>query len=151
MPVGAPDFYKATILYSQDEDGTLRPVLVDKEGRIIFRSVTQYEATCQGVNLNVDVGNVNVNTDLVPEGVRWIVSSIACHNANSMNSSVRIWVHDGLGLKLLKSQNSPAPLESTDWQGSLVMGPGWHIRFSFDDCSQDDTLYWAVIYTVVED
>ena len=151
MPTGAPNHFKSILLYGTDEDGNTVQVLVDKEGRIIFRAVTTVETSTQGGNPTIDAGDRAISSSAVPSGERWIVSSIACYNLQTMNTSVQIYVYDGIGLRVLKSQNSPAPLESTDWQGALVMHPGWFIRFIFNGCGQDDTLYWAITYSVVED
>ena len=151
MATGAPDHYKTVLLHGVDASGNPAAVLVDEAGRIIFRSVTEYEVDAEGSNPTVAAGDLAVNSTVVPTGQRWIVSSVACANRNTMNSSVQIYARDGVSNHLLKSQNSPAPLESTDWQGSLVLAPGWNIRFVFNGCAQDDTLYWAIIYTVVED
>ena len=151
MPTGAPDHYKSILLFGVDEDGNLVKVLVDKEGRIIFREVTTVETSTQGGNPTVSAGDQGISSNVVPVGARWIVSSIACMNLNTMNSSVQIYVHDGVAYRLLKSQNSPSPLESTDWQGSLVMEPGWYIRFVFNGCAGNDTLYWGIAYCSVVD
>ena len=151
MPTGAPDYFKSILLYGVDEDGNVTVVLVDKEGRIIFRSVAEVETATQGGNPTVGAGSQVINSDTVPTGERWIVSSIACFNLQTMNTSVQIYARDGTSNRILKSQNSPAPLESTDWQGTLVMSPGWNIRFVFNGCAQDDTLYWAITYSIVED
>ena len=151
MSPGAPDYFKSILLFGTDEDGNTVQVLVDKEGRIIFRSVTTVETSTQGGNPTIDAGGQAISSTAVPAGERWIVSSAACFNLQTMNTSVQIYVYDGTGLRVLKSQNSPAELESTDWQGALVMHPGWYIRFVFNDCAQDDTLYWAITYSIVED
>ena len=151
MPVGAPDYFKSILLYGEDVAGNPRVALVDAEGRIIFRSVTQVDTAAQGGNLTVAAGDQGISSNAVPTGERWIVSSIACMNLNSMNSSVQIYVRDQTTYRLLKSQSSPAQQESTDWSGSLVMQPGWYIRMVFNGCQSDDTLYWGITYSVVED
>ena len=150
MTTGAPDHYKSILLYGTDEDGNTVQVLVDKEGRVIFRAVSEIETSTQGSNPTVSAGDQGVSSSAVPSGKRWIVSSIACMNLNTMNTSVQIYVHDGTAYRILRSQNSPAPLESTDWQGALVTEPGWFIRFVFNGCAANDTLYWGVTYSVVE-
>ena len=151
MAIGAPDHYKSILLYGVDENGNAIACLVDKEGRLIFREASAVTTSCQGTNPTVGAGDQGISSTPVPTGKRWIVSSIACFNLNTMNTSVQIYVHDGTTFRVLKSQNSPAAMESTDWQGTLVMSPGWYIRFMFNGCAANDTLYWAATYCEVTD
>ena len=150
MPTGAPDYFKSILLYGEDAEGNPQVALMDDEGRIIFRSITEIDTATLGGNLTVGAGDQGVSSDAVPPGKRWIVNSIACMNLNTMNSSVQIYVHDGITFRLLRSQNSPPEQESTHWSGPMVMKPGWYVRFVFNGCQANDTLYWGITYNVVE-
>ena len=150
-PTGAPDYFKRILLHGVDEDGNTVACLVDKEGRIIFRSVADVETATQGATVSVNAGDNPASSTAVPAGERHILSSICCFNSNTMNDYVKIQVYDGTQFRILRLQSSPAELQSTDWQGSLVMQPGWFIGIVFGGCAQDDSLTWSIIYSVVED
>ena len=109
------------------------------------------ESFCQGGNPTVGAGDIGISSAAVPTGKRWVVTSIACFNLQTINTNVQIYVHDGTGFRILKSQASPAACQSTDWQGVLVMEAGWYIRFVLNGCALNDTIYWGITYYKIKD